>query len=439
MPGVDVSVGSHTSDIGADRTCLEGEGACLDELTNGLTRGDSGQSATVSVVRQGRPTSGGCRDGSRVMTGTGLVVGVITLLLLALVAFATLCGTSSPPRYVNEAYAFSIELGRGLDVAGTEKPAATGPHGFERPDLMVAFADLEGPLIDGAAADLVDVKAVDLGAPVARSDPRLDDLPELLDATLASRGAAAVRPVPPIHIANATTSAAQYTDLRGRHGMTCMVVAGRHLYTLDVLATQRTRDAMWPALTKTLASFHVEADTAGPSPPRTYVDEASGLSITCDRRFMRLTITRSSWAAEAMFVFADPLSGVAENGRFNDGLVVYTAVLPGWPSAEQRRHVATDVRSGLERCGMTSDCRARPVQVNGLPAYRLCAHRRDGSGDLIYVVFSGDTAYFVEGCAQASTWATDRRLFEAAMRSVEVIRDHVEAALRPGPSRSRVS
>lgn len=373
------------------------------------------------------------------MTLAGLVGAVAALLLLALVALVTLDGTSASPRYVNEDYAFSIEPGGGLVAAGADEPAAVDRCGLERPDFMVAFTDREGPLIDGAAADLVDVKAVDLGAPVANDDPRLDRLPELLDATLESQGAVAVRPVPPLDIAKAVTCAAEYTDLRGRHGMTCVVVAGRHLYTLDALATQRTRDAVWPTLTKTLASFHIEADTAGSSPPRTYVDDASGLSITCDRRFMRLAITRSSWAAEAMFVFADPLSGVAENGRFNDGLVVYTAALPGWPSAGQRRHVATEVRLGLGRCGMTPECRTRSVEVNGLHAYRLCSRCRDGSGDLIYVVFSGDTAYFIEGCAQASTWATDRRLFEAAMRSVQVPRHSLEAAIRPGPSRSRVS
>lgn len=373
------------------------------------------------------------------MTLAGRVGAVAALLLLALVALATLDGTSASPRYVNEEYAFSIEPGSGLVVAGVGEPAATGAGGLERPDLMLTFADLEGPLIDGAAADLVDVKAVDLGAPVAVDDPRLDDLPELLDATLASRGAVGVRTVPAVDIAKATTCAAEYTDLRGRHGMTCVVVAGRHLYTLDALATQRTRGAIWPTLMKTVASFRIVADNAGPSPPRTYVDEASGLSITCDRRFMRLTITRRSWAAEAMFVFADPLSGVAENGRFNDGLVVYTATLPEWPSAGQRRHVAKEVRLGLERCGMTPEGRTRPVGVNGLPAYRLCSRSRDGSGDLIYVVFSGDTAYFVEGCAQASTWATNKRLFEAAMRSVEVPRHHLEAAVRPSPGRSRVS
>jgi hypothetical protein len=94
---------------------------------------------------------------------------------------------------------------------------------------------------------------------------------------------------------------------------------------------------VWPSLVKTLQSFRIRPVATAPSPPRTFVDDASGLSLTCDRRFMRLTVTRDCWAADAIFVIVDPLSGVAANGRFNDGLVVYTAALPGSPTSAQRR------------------------------------------------------------------------------------------------------
>jgi hypothetical protein len=377
--------------------------------------------------------------GGRVLTGVRLIAAILAMLLLILAGIVMAVDTSGPTTYVDREYGFSIELDDGLQVADPDLPAVAGPGGFERPDFMVAFADGDGPRIRGAAADVVDVKVIKLGAPVATDDPRLRNLAALLTATLKSRGDSGVRLAPDVRIAGSASCAAEYTDRYGRHGLTCMAVAGSHIYTIDALATMNTCADMRPLYTQALGSFRVRGDTSGRSPPRTYVDRASGFSITCDRRFVRLAVTRGSWAADAMFVFADPLSGVAANGRFRDGLVVYMVTLPECSTAAQRRRFAADVRAGLQQCGMSGEGRDRELEVNGLPAYRIASRRPDGSGDLIYVLFSGDRAYFVEGCAQGSTWATDRRLFEAAMRSVEVPARALQATVRRGPAARRAA
>jgi hypothetical protein len=70
---------------------------------------------------------------------------------------------------------------------------------------------------------------------------------------------------------------------------------------------------------------------------------------------------------------------------------------------------------------MSPTCPRRALEINGLAGYRFASRCADGGRDLLYVLFSGDRAYFIEGCARASTWAVDRRLFEAAMRSVVVV------------------
>ncbi|MBN2205490.1 MAG: hypothetical protein JW767_10760 [Thermoleophilia bacterium] len=347
--------------------------------------------------------------------------GTVSSALLLLALAVPACSGSGPTTHVNRDYGFAIDLdSRFHEVDGSRAAPGAGPGALERPDFVVAFADPAGPRIHGVAADVVVVRVIDLGVPVPAGDPRLGNLPQLLAATLASRGDSGVRRAPAVRVEGAVSCAAEYTDPRGRHGLTCIAVAGRYLYALDAKVTHETRPEVWPLLTDAAASFRVRPGPVRPSGPRTYVDSGRQFSISCDRRFMRLTIARGCWAADALLLLADPLSGVAANGRFHDGLIVYAAALRDGATAEHGRLMVARVRAGLDRCGMKSVCPDRHTRIGGLPACLLESRCPDGSRDLLCVVFASGSCYFIEGCAQRSTWATVRPLFEAAMRSFRV-------------------
>ena len=366
------------------------------------------------------------------LMSTGSTWGTVGSALLLVVLSVSACSASGPTTHVNQDYGFAIDLDprfREVD-AGRPVPGA-GPGTLERPDFTVAFADPAGPRIHGMAADVVHVRVIDLGVPVPAGDPRLANLPQLLTATLASRGDTGMRRAPAVHVEGAVSCAAEYTDPRGRHGLTCVAVAGRYLYALDALVTRETRPEVWPLLTEAAASFRVRPGPVRPSGPRTYVDSGRQFTISCDRRFMRMTIGRGCWAADALLVLADPLSGVAANGRFHDGLIVYAAALPDRTTAAHRRRIVAEVRAGLGRCGMEPICPERHTRIGGLPACVFESRCSDGSRDLLCVVFASGHGYFIEGCAQRSTWATVKPLFEAAMRSFRVRARRTLATIEP--------
>ena len=366
------------------------------------------------------------------LMSTGSTWGTVGSALLLVALAVPACSASGPTTHVNQEYGFAIDLDPRFREVDAGRPApGAGPGALERPDFAVVFADPAGPRIHGMAADLVDVRVIDLGVPVPAGDPRLANLPQLLAATLASRGDTGMRRAPAVHVDGAVSCAAEYTDPRGRHGLTCIAVAGRYLYALDAMVTRATRPEVWPLLTEAAASFRVRPSAPRPSGPRTYVDSGRQFTIACDRRFMRMTIGRGCWAADALLVLADPLSGVAANGRFHDGLIVYSAALPDRTTAAHRRRIAAQVREGLERCGMEPICPGRHTEIGGLPACLFESRCSDGSRDLLCVVFASGHGYFIEGCAQRSTWATAKPLFEAAMRSFRVRTRRTEAAIEP--------
>ncbi|MEE4276362.1 MAG: hypothetical protein V2J16_10910 [Thermoleophilia bacterium] len=362
------------------------------------------------------------------LISTGRTWGTVGSALLLVALAVPACGASGPTTHVNQEFGFAIDLDPRFREVDTGRPVpGSGPGALERPDFAVVFADPAGPRIHGVAANVVDVKVIDLGLSVTAGDPRLANLPQLLAATLASRGDSGVRRAPAVHVQGAVSCAAEYTDPRGRHGLTCIAVAGRYLYALDAKVTHETRPEVWPLLTDAAASFRVRPGAARPSGPRTYVDSGGQFTISCDRRFMRMTIDRGCWAADALLVLADPLSGVAANGRFHDGLIVYAAALPARTTDTQRRRIAAEVRKGLDQCGMEPMCPERHTRIGGLPACLLESRCPDGSRDLLCVVFASGHGYFIEGCAQGSTWATVKPLYEAAMRSFRVRARRIEA------------
>lgn len=374
------------------------------------------------------------------LMATGSTWGTVGSALLLVALAVPACSASGPTTHVNQEYGFAIDLDprfREVD-AGRPVPGA-GPGALERPDFTVAFADPAGPRSHGMAADVVGVKVIDLGVPVPAEDPRLANLPQLLAATLASRGDTGIRRAPAFRVEGAVSCVAEYTDPSGRYGLTCVAVAGRYLYALDAMVTRETRPEVWPLFTEAAASFRVVPSGPMPSGPRTYVDSERRFTISCDRRFMRMTIGRGCWAADALLVLADPLSGVAANGRFHDGLIVYAAALPDRTTAAHRRRILAQVSAGLDRCGMEPIRPERHIRIGDLPACLFESRCSDGSRDLLCVVFASGHRYFIEGCAQRSTWATVKPLFEAAMRSFRVRTRRTEAAIEPAPAAQAVA
>ncbi len=127
-----------------------------------------------------------------ISTGSNWATVGSALLLVALAVPA--CGASGPTTHVNQEFGFAIDLDPRFREVDTGRPApGAGPGALERPDFAVVFADPAGPRIHGVAANVVDVKVIDLGMPVTAGDPRLANLPQLLAATLASRGDTGMR------------------------------------------------------------------------------------------------------------------------------------------------------------------------------------------------------------------------------------------------------
>ena len=217
-------------------------------------------------------------------------VAIVALFGLLSVALRWPFGDDSlgPQTYTNREWGFTMTH----DGSLTELPldVSTRDKTMLWPDVEVGFFDATGPRIgDDSAADGITVGLFEIGDPVPKEDPRLDNIGTMLLTVLEDTGNTDVGEAREVAMEGCRAAAeVESTDPYGRHAVDRVGVVGTRLHWVTASATAETNDDIRPLLTEAVATFAVTEVERFSTSPRTYVDPEKTVALTCDRRFARV-------------------------------------------------------------------------------------------------------------------------------------------------------